>query len=261
MVISRDEALTIQRRAMRDWVRLLGAGAPDSRVIDGDAVTAAIVPSCPQRSIVNSVAFSDPAALLTTLDDLAAAYERAGIAAWTVWVPDFDHETTTALESAGHQFDGQPMAMVLELENWEPPELGDLDWDADADPGLLGPLNDLAYGLDPESGMGRALAFQPSELVRLYQARVDGEPGCVLATMDHGGEDLGFYFVATAPERRGRGLATRLMHAALADAKQRGLRTSSLQASAMGEPVYTRMGFVPHFRLHMYERRTPATSP
>ena len=112
--------------------------------------------------------------------------------------------------------------MALELEGWSAPELGDLDWDRDVDPALLGELNDLAYGFEPEVGMARSLSDPPPELA-LYQARVDGRPACVLGTIDHG-DDLGFYFVATDPQFRGRGLALRLTAAALADAQRRGLR-------------------------------------
>ena len=90
-----------------------------------------------------------PARLPTPLDELAAAYERAGVAAWTVWVPEFDPRRSTLLEAAGHKLDGAPMAMSLELADFEPPELGDLDWDRDVDPADLGRINDLAYGLPP----------------------------------------------------------------------------------------------------------------
>jgi GNAT superfamily N-acetyltransferase len=64
--------------------------------------------------------------------------------------------------------------------------------------------------------------------------------------------------VATDHRARGRGLATRLMTAALIEARERGCRTSSLQASPLGEPVYTALGYQTHFRYAMYERRRPA---
>jgi ribosomal protein S18 acetylase RimI-like enzyme len=157
------------------------------------------------------------------------------------------------LEAAGHAFDGKPLAMALEPERWSPPEIGDLDWDRDVDPALLGELNDLAYGFEPEVGVARSLVQLPAEVV-LHQARVEGRPACVLGTIDHG-DDLGFYFVATDPQVRGRGLARRLTAVALADAQRRGLATASLQASALGQPVYERLGFAGDFRMQMYERR------
>ncbi len=255
-MIDRDRALAIQQRAMRDFVRTLGSSAPGSSVYERDGFTAAAVPACPQRSIVNSVAFSDAGSLLAGLEALAARYDDAGIAAWTVWVPDFDRETIAALEAAGHAFDGKPQAMVLELEGWEPPETGDLDWDTEGSGEIAGPLNDLAYGISPPDGMAAAMVSPPPH-VRQYQARVEGEVACVLGTIDHD-DDIGIYFVATHPEHRGKGMASRLTAVALAEAQDRGLRTSSLQSSAMGEPVYAALGYLPHFRLHMYERRIAA---
>ena len=69
---------------------------------------------------------------------------------------------------------------------------------------------------------------------------------------------LRIYFVATREAARGRGLATRLLAAALVEARGRGCATSSLQSSAMGERIYDALGYRPWFRLHMYERRRSA---
>jgi GNAT superfamily N-acetyltransferase len=251
--LTKDEALAIQRRAMRDWVAMLGASAPDSMLDEGDGVTAALVPSVPTRSIANSVTYTDAASLFARHDELVQRYEAAGIQAWTVWAPAFEAETIAGLQARGHSFDGKPTAMVLELDGWEAPDLGDLDWDDEGDGQTAGALNDLAYGVTSD-GFAPGLA-SPPDFVRSYRARIDGEVACVLATIDHE-DDLGFYFVATHPDHRGKGLASRLMVAALADARERGFRTSSLQASKLGEPVYTRLGYEPYFRFYMYERRS-----
>ena len=177
------------------------------------------------------------------------------MAAWTVWVPEFDREAIDALERAGHELDGTPTAMSMQLADFEPLDPGDLDWDTSPEPQLLGLLNERAYGLPTGSGIAAALATPPAlPDLRIYQARVDGRPSCVLATLDHG-DDLGFYFVATDPDQRGRGLASRLMSVAMAEGRERGLRTTSLQSSPMGRPVYERLGFGADFEMRMYERR------
>ena len=246
--------VALQRRALGDWVAMLGASSEGARTLRLDGVTAAIVPASPQRSICNSVAYSDGEALLAGLERLAGEYERAGIAAWTVWVPEPDAEVAAALERAGHKLDGSPVAMSLELERLRPAELGDLDYESGADPAELGPMNELAYG-PSAAGMARALTTPPDEAV-IWAARDRGELACVMATIDHD-DDLGVYFVATHPEHRGRGLASRLLTAALLDARERGLLTSSLQGSPMGRSIYTRLGYTTDFELRMYERRKP----
>lgn len=244
----------IQVSAMRDWLRWLGAASPGARTVEHDGVTAAVVPAVPQRSIANGVVFETAADLASAYDDLASTYDDAGVAAWTVWVPDFDRDAVAMLEERGHRFDGDPVAMVCDLAD-VPSSGRDLDWDAEATPEELGRLNDLAYGLDGPDGMAAAFGPAPAELgQRRYRARVDGELACVLATMDHG-DDTGVYFVATHPDHRGARLASTLLGLALAEARSRGQRTASLQASAMGAGLYRRLGFRDAYRVLMYERR------
>jgi len=264
-----DAALELQLRAFRDFVTLLAGSAPESMEIELDgAVAGAIVPAVPERSIVNSVTYRDPRSLAAQLETLAAVYDEAGVAAWTVWAPEDDSEAIAALEHAGHVLDGSPLAMVLDLSELGPVELGDLDWDAGADLELLGALNDEAYGLDHGGGIAPAFRRFPDGIdLRLYGARVEREPACVLGTIDHPprpeahGPDCGVYFVATPERFRGRGLATRLMLAALGEARGRGCATSSLQASELGEPVYREIGYRPAFRFKMYERRRGGGQP
>ena len=94
----------------------------------------------------------------------------------------------------------------------------------------------------------------PGLPLRLYQARVDDQPACVMATVDHGA-DCGIYLVATLKEHRGRGLARGLLHVALSEARERGRETSSLQSTKFGYPVYARLGYEPICALEMWERR------
>jgi GNAT superfamily N-acetyltransferase len=252
MSLDRARAHALQVRGLHDWVAMLGASSEGARTFERDGVIGAVVPASPERSIANSVAYEDPAALASALDDLAAVYDEAGVAAWTVWVPEFDSDAVATLEGAGHKLDGLPTAMSLELDDLRPVEVGELDYEAGADPADLGPMNELAYGASA-AGMALGLAAPP-DFATIWAARREGVVACVMATIDHD-DDLGVYFVATHPEHRGRGLATRLMTAALLDARERGLRTSSLQGSPMGRPIYERLGYSVDFTLHMYERR------
>ena len=65
-------------------------------------------------------------------------------------------------------------------------ELGDLDWDTDADPAELGRLNDLAYGLEPRPASAAALATRRRTMRAVSGARATAasSPACS-ATMDH----------------------------------------------------------------------------
>ena len=51
------------------------------------------------------------------------------------------------------------------------------------------------------------------------------------------------------------GLATALMAHALADARERGCTTSTLQATDLGRPVYERLGYRSLGEIQMWERR------
>ena len=140
--------------------------------------------------------------------------------------------------------------------NWPAGDLGDLDWDAQAGFAELGRINDVAYGYPAETGMANGLlasTFDPS--IRLYRARAEGEVACVLGTLDVD-DDAGILFVATLPEMRGRRLASRLLTAALIEARERGMKTSSLQASELGKSIYERLGYKTCFSFHTMERRS-----
>jgi ribosomal protein S18 acetylase RimI-like enzyme len=61
--------------------------------------------------------------------------------------------------------------------------------------------------------------------------------------------------VATRPEARRRGLAGELLRLALREAAARGLKTTTLEATAAGAPVYSRLGYRDLGELQMWERR------
>lgn len=245
----------LRRRAVegvRDEVEAFGSGAPDSVLIRREGLTASVVPASPQRSLFNGVFYTDPAALAAELDMLEALYDSRGVRAWTVWVPDSDRETARLLASRGHALDAEPRAMAMELA-----DLGDVPpAPAGVDPGSLGAaacaeLNDLAYGYGPD-GFRAGLAGETS--IRWHGALAGEEPlGCV-GTIEVG-EDCCVTGVATPPEHRGRGIASWLMQRALAEARERGLTTASLQATRAGAPIYERLGFRDLGFIEMWELR------
>jgi GNAT superfamily N-acetyltransferase len=231
----------------------LARHSPDGHVVERDGVTAAVVPACPERSVVNCVIYSDASALAAVLDELADEYERAGVRAWTVWVPEDDAEAASLLERGGHVLDARPAAMVRGLDVLELRRPLDLEL---VEPDMLeaARLNDAAYGFPGD--FERAFHRVPPEPAYLYLATADGAPACTVLTYEEDGE-CGIYLVATLPEARGRGLATALMSHALLEARDRGCTTTSLQATLRGRPIYERLGYRDIGAMHMWERRRP----
>jgi ribosomal protein S18 acetylase RimI-like enzyme len=115
--------------------------------------------------------------------------------------------------------------------------------------------NDRAHGvLEPWS---MAAPFERAEdpLSHLYAARVGGEVASALVAREYEG-DCYFWFVATAPESQGRGLASELMRHALREARGRGCDTTTLESTSAGELLYSGLGYAAFGRFEMWERRS-----
>jgi GNAT superfamily N-acetyltransferase len=214
---------------------------------------AAIMPAMPERSVVNCVVHEGADALEAGLEQLAAAYDDAGVGAWTVWVHESDEPAQAVLSAAGHVVDAAPMGQERELDGLEAPAPGELDLMPDPSPADFEPIVTASYGWP---GLGDAIeAFPPP--FHPYVALHDGHPAACLAIWDVD-DDAHVQMVGTVPEARGHGLASRLMRRALVDARERGLSVTRLQATAMGYPVYSRLGYRDLGRVQMWERRKPA---
>jgi GNAT superfamily N-acetyltransferase len=235
---------------VREFCRLMGGASPGASVVELPGVIGAVVPVTPHRSLFNSAAYDTPDDLERALPRLADVYAEAGIGAWTVWVPERDERSRQLLAGAGHRLDGDPAVMCMELSDLDVARPGDLDLEPEPSVSMLADLNDAAYGTAPD--MARAVRELPG--VILHVARADGRPASVVGTHDHGGDSC-IVYVATLPEARGRGLASRLMAHALHEARDRGATTTSLQATKMGYPVYARLGYRDLGALQMWERR------
>ena len=244
---------------LSQFCRLVGGASKGAQTIERDGVLAAVVPAAPERAVVNSVVYRSADALEAAYDELAEVYGQVG-ATWTVWVWPGDDATARFLDSRGHVLDAQPTAMGHELEGVERPSPDALpDWTADGDFAVVGPLNDRAYDFGTDS-FTRALQRSPGDHTHVYVAHDDGEPvGCLLMTEHDGNSDV--ESVAVVPEARGRGISRNLLLHALADAVERGNETSTLVATALGYPVYERVGFRPLGRASMWELRPAPRSP
>jgi GNAT superfamily N-acetyltransferase len=222
-------------------------------VVELPGVLAAVVPAMPERSVVNCVVYEEPDALAAALGDLAAVYDEAGVLAWTVWVHETDVRAQELLAAAGHVLDSEPMGQGRELAGLDPPADGELDLVDRPGPAEFEPVIETAYGFPR---FGGAMERFPDDF-HPYVARHDGRPAACLGIFDHEG-DATVEFVGTIPEARGRGLASLLMRRSLADARERGCVTTTLQATRMGHPVYSRLGYRDYGRVQMWERRRPS---
>jgi N-acetylglutamate synthase-like GNAT family acetyltransferase len=241
--------------SMRHWYRLIGAGSEGAGIWERDGVVAALVPASHQRSVVNAVVYEHPGALAAAYDEIAAAYAEIG-AKWTVWVHDGDAETAALLEAKGHVLDAAPEGMAVDLAATPPrrpaPDALE-DWTDDGDLADVGAINDRAYDQGGD-WFSRALTQLPPGEVRIYVARRDGAAvGCCALVDD--GANTEVQMVAVVPEARGSGMSGKLIAHGLADAVERGARTSTLVATKLGRPVYERLGYRPLGALEMWELR------
>lgn len=241
--------------SLAQWSRTIDGASEGMRVAERDGFVTTVTPMVPERSIVNDVVYWDSAALAAAYDEIDRGYADAGIEAWTVWVPDGDERTAALLAGRGHVLDSDPEAMLLDLDTVDRPATPP-GYTRDIDPVELARLNDDAYGL--RSGFARAFEhLDAGDRLHLYGVEQDGELASGLVTFDHG-DDCSVWLVATRAQSRGQGLAGALMAHAMADARDRGRTTSTLQATDLGRPVYERLGYRSLGEIQLWEkRRTP----
>ena len=234
---------------LRAFYRAVAETSPGARLVELGDVQACVVPASRFASIPNGVVYSTSDALVAALPSLLDLY---GDLPFLIWLRPGDHAGAHACLDAGLRHDASPAFMGCELSEIEPPrgtvDAEQVDW------AVASEVNERAYGLPAGAFaaiFGASLAEPP---LRLYGARVDGQVASVILTVDVG-EHLGYYLVATRPEAQRRGLAAELMRVAAAEARERGLETTALEASKAGEPVYARLGFRRLGTVEQYERR------
>jgi GNAT superfamily N-acetyltransferase len=90
-----------------------------------------------------------------------------------------------------------------------------------------------------------------------YVALRDGRP-IASATTFLGAGVAGVWHVGVLESERRRGIGAAITLAGLYDARDRGYRVSTLYASAMGYPVYKRLGYIDCNRMLQYVKEAPA---
>jgi ribosomal protein S18 acetylase RimI-like enzyme len=249
-----DESL-LQRQAnsQREFFRFLGKASSRSSITDlPGRIQATAAPIRPWYSIFNSVVFRDAEVLLEQLDVLASFYRDAGSQAWAVWVPPWQG-LEEELAGYGMKVDSTPMLMAANIDELDLTPQLDLELMEEATAHVVAQVNDRAHGVLPQWSM-TAVFENLSDQVKPYVALVDGTPASALLVLQNEG-DCYFWFVATVPESRRRGLASELARHALREARQAGCATTTLESTAMAEKTYERLGFRPFGRYRMWEWR------
>src|SRR5207237_10779230 len=95
--------------------------------------------------------------------------------------------------------------------------------------------------------------FIGHEDVQMFVGRIDGKM-VTTATSLLSGDTAGVFQVGTLEQHRGKGLGNVMTGHAIKAAVDRGARISYLQSSALGYPVYEKMGFKPVLTHTMFER-------
>ncbi len=129
------------------------------------------------------------------------------------------------------------------------------DWSQAAGIGFGMPTEVIQVFADVASIIG----YGEASPLRCFVAYRNGEPvGTSSLYLD--GSVAGIYTVAVVPEARQQGLGAALTVTPLEAARAQGYRIGILQASAMGAPVYRRLGFQEYGQFTLYGR-TEAGEP
>lgn len=109
-----------------------------------------------------------------------------------------------------------------------------------------------SYSLPPGSGSyvvtGRILNLPDAELFVGY---AENQPACT-SMLIKTGPVAGIYWVATLDRFRNHGFGKAITVSSLVAGRKRGCTFASLQASAMGKPVYQRIGFDNPYDYHNF---------
>jgi ribosomal protein S18 acetylase RimI-like enzyme len=251
-VISDAELAARQLRSLRGFYAMIASGTPDARLEQLGDVQVCVVPASRIASLPNGVVYGDTEAFVHAFPRLGGLY---GDLPFLVWLRPGDARASRNCEAAGLRLDGGPQLMAatiseLDLEPRAAIDRVDASWFA------LASVNARAYGR-PVEAFTDVLAGVSDDAARVYGARLNGELASVLCVRDGGEGDLGVYMVATLPEARGRGLAGGLLRLAMREAVEDGgaVTTTSLEASALGAPVYEAIGYRTLGILEQWERR------
>ena len=249
-----DDA-TLRRRLWEGFAALqllLGGNARNGSTIERDGLVASIVPSAPDSPALNAAVAIDPQSAPAALGELELRYGGAGVRRWAVWVDGGARDVTAELRRVGMGVASASPGMGAEIAQLGL-NLQLADPEPTADLRTVGRVNDLAYG-NVDARLERTLDTLEEGVLRGYKAELNGAPAAVALALHHH-DDCGVSFVATVPQARRHGLATQVMRSVLADAQRHRLSTVTLQATELGERLYSQIGLRRLGPMELWEHR------
>jgi GNAT superfamily N-acetyltransferase len=216
--------------------------APGARVLERPGALSSVVPPIPLASLFNSTMYDRdrPETLDAALAAAEPEYLAAGVKIWGAWILDGDAAAQRIATKHDMKLDSQPLAMGAALSEI------DLSTDDSAvverwDMASAARLNELGYEVPP--GLFKAVGEVDHPAgARCFIAEADGAAVASVVSFANG-DDCAIYWVATDPVFQGQGFAKAAMTAALKAAVADGFRTTTLQASKAGAPLYLRLGY------------------
>ena len=209
-------------------------GAVNAAVQHLPGVTVAVFPNPPERGVYNNALLDrdlGERARASALAALETSYTSADVAGFAAWAHATDLPLRGDLENRGYTVDTTTRAMSMSLDELRLPR-----------PAIrLEPATWPEY-LRAEGLPSTFLAGADHAAFHVLAVRAERQIVATALAYDHG-SDCGIYNVSTHERFRRRGLGAALTVTQLHDARVRGCRTASLQASAMAEGVYAAAGF------------------
>jgi hypothetical protein len=164
---------------MEAFYRLLGGHSPGAVVVERGGLLAAIVPSCPDQSVVNAVVYEDDEAVRAAHEELRELYREAGVSAWKGMGARARSRARRVAAGVGHRLSGSPRAMLMDLGEIALDSADGADWERTEDAGVVAALNEEAHGL-PAGELAQALEALAEGRAYLYVARERGQPAACL---------------------------------------------------------------------------------
>jgi GNAT superfamily N-acetyltransferase len=248
------ELLDACYQGLDPFLRMFGR-APGARVLEHAGALSSVVPAIPQASLFNATMYDrdDPESLDVALTVAESAYDEAGVKAWGAWILDGDSEAQRVAARHGMKLDSLPRAMGAELSKIDlTADVSSVDerWDMPT----AARLNELGYAAPPGMFASVGEVDRP-EGARCFIAESEGTAAACAVSFANG-DDCAIFWVAADPVFQGRGFAKAAMTAALQGALKDRFRTTTLQSSKAGAPLYLRLGYEDLGRtVNLWQRR------